>query len=472
MTAPDSQPAAPSKTRRLPFKRTVARRQSPAVSPDAADTKKDEDDDDYLDFFRRSKDVFPMALEEAASDSNSDEKTTMNKRASSPEKHDHKRRKVSLEQEDDGARSSSKSTSSTPRRSPRRKTSLSASAARHYVDDDDDGDDLIMDVKGKGKEITRATKLPTPRQSTSAASTKPPIVMLDDDDDEDEPFASPTPASRARSFKRGSSLVNILDDEDKYDPEDEPEPEPEMEENEPADEFSQWIAKAQEIEEKNGDVVINVMISSRLEGAQPLMVRRRLKQDMRVVFNAWIEHQRKCGLMVNDDFANKLFLTWKGNKIYPYSTAASLGVQVDAQGKLRINTTQGYHRGGLHLEVWDEELYSEYLQYMEKERALQLGYADDNPLGQESEEEEEPAPEKAKGIKIILKSKEHEAFRLTVHDDTTIGTVINAFRKNRNIAPEQSVAIYFDGEKLDEDSVIKDADIDLEETTQLEVHVK
>ncbi|KAK3323906.1 hypothetical protein B0T19DRAFT_216589 [Cercophora scortea] len=462
MTAPDSQPAAPAKTRRLPFKRTVARRKSPAISPDAADAKKDEDDDNYLDFFRRSKDVFPMALEEAESGSSSDDKSKIKKRAPSPEKQDHKRRKVSLEQEDGSPQSSLSTVSSTPRRSPRRKASLSA-AARHTIDDDDD-DDLIMDVKGKGKEITRATKLPTPRKSTSAASTKPPVVQLDDDDDEEEPFASPTPASGGRRLKRDSSSVNILDDED--------EPEPEVQETEPADEFSQWIAKAQEMEDKNGDVVINVMISSRLEGAQPLMARRRLKQDMRVVFSAWIEHQRKCGLMVDDEYASKLFLTWKGNKIYPYSTAASLGVQVDAQGKLKMSTTQGYHKGGLHLEVWDEDLYSEYLEYKEKERALQLGYADDNPLGQQEAEEDEPVPEKARGIKIVLKSKEHEAFRLTVHDDTTIGTVINVFRKNRSIAPEQHVAIYFDGEKLDEDSVLKDADIDLEETTQLEVHVK
>ncbi|KAK3900273.1 hypothetical protein C8A05DRAFT_36110, partial [Staphylotrichum tortipilum] len=119
--------AAPAPRRRaLPFKRTVSRVQQPATEA------KNSDDENNLDFFRRSRDVFPEILQEAEAAELDDE----------PDKqeHDRKRRKLS-------------SSPALPPPHPRR-----PSAAPSTSDDDD----LIIDVKGKGKEIIPPRRLTTP----------------------------------------------------------------------------------------------------------------------------------------------------------------------------------------------------------------------------------------------------------------------------------------------------------------------
>lgn len=81
-------------------------------------------------------------------------------------------------------------------------------------------------------------------------------------------------------------------------------------------------------------------------------------------------------------------------------------------------------------------------------------------------------PPKKKGIRIVLKAKEHEALKLTTREETDVEMLIEAFRTQRNIGPEWSVAIYFDGERLEEDALVSEIDIDPDDVNQMEVHVK
>lgn len=74
-----AEPAPPPRKRALPFKRTVARKQS---SDADADAQRAGDDTD-LDLFRHSKEVFPEILREVEEESQSQQ--------------DHKRRRLSSE---------------------------------------------------------------------------------------------------------------------------------------------------------------------------------------------------------------------------------------------------------------------------------------------------------------------------------------------------------------------------------------
>jgi hypothetical protein len=132
---------------------------------------------------------------------------------------------------------------------------------------------------------------------------------------------------------------------------------------------------------------------------------------------------------------------------------------------------EGYAKGGILLEVWTDDAYAKYLKEKERERKLKLGFVDDDVFGSD-EREPTPEPEKRKGIKVILKAKELEPVKCAIHDDTTIARLVETFRGQREIGPNQSVSIYFDGEKLDENSLVVDADIDPEDTNQLEVHIR
>ena len=254
-----------------------------------------------------------------------------------------------------------------------------------------------------------------------------------------------------------------------------------------ADEFSEWVARAREMQARTQQAVVKVFVTSRLPGAtRPVLARRRLGQGVQLLLDAWVATQD-----LPDDVAARLFLTWKGNKIYGQSTLASLGVQVDEDGNLLVGPGgEGYLRGGLHLEVWTDEAYAEYLESRDREKARQLAALDEDEdeddddddddvfaaAGSEGEEVVVPPPApaqpKRKGVKVVLKSKNYEPLKLKAKDDTTVETVIEVFRVQRNVGPEWDVAIYFDGERLDEDSLVTDADVDPDEPNQFEVHVK
>lgn len=378
-----------------------------------------------------------------------------------------------------------------------------------------------MDVKGKGKEIIRPGKVPTPKRPTSrsASRTVTPspsstaAVPGDDSDDGARPTASPSRRRKSNSYRPPRRLQPPRRE---YDSDDDDSPieilppaadikgtrpsnkgnssDSDIEEIPPQtdnapDEFSEWVAKAREMQEKSKlSAIVNCFLTSRLPGAAaPVVARRRLNQGVALMLEAWVDTQRTRGVIVPDDVARNLFLTWKGNKIYSQSTIASLGVQVDAHGQLKGGDSEGYTCGGIHLEVWTEEAYQEWLVQRGRERALKLGALDDD----EGEEEEggelgrgaalgaegggvgEPvAVQQKKGIKVVLKAKDYEALKLTAKEDSTIETLVGVFRTQREIGPEWDVAIYFDGERLEEDSLVKDADIDEDDINQFEVHIR
>ncbi|AEO67109.1 uncharacterized protein THITE_2115919 [Thermothielavioides terrestris NRRL 8126] len=475
----------PPKKRALPFKRTVPRKQLSAIAAEKTD------DDSDLDLFRHSQEVFPEILREVQEDQ---------------KEHDRKRRKTSPDGASSQRRRELSAGSPHAAAYPRK-----ASAAMEESDDD-----LIMDVKGKGKEIigTRTRSAPrtpvsasaTPRTPSSKRGTQipasgrasrkshgspgVPITVLDDGSDYDD--GAQTLGSSSSKPRRSSERLNPRrqnprsNDDNDVPVEILPGPkETEVEEVAPAaeqpDEFSEWVAKAREMQaQQSQQAVVKLFMVSQLPGAAPpILVKRRLNQGVQLLLDVWVANARAKGVEIPDDVASRLFLTWKGNKIYSHSTLASLGVQVDAQGNLEGHDGEGYHRDGLLLEVWTEEAYAAYMEERGRKRGLILGPEDDLRLAAASGEEPssppppvQQQPPRRKGIKIVLKAKEHEPLKLTGKDDTTVEALIEAFRAQRSIGPEWDVAIYFDGERLDQECMIADIDVDPDEANQLEVHIK
>lgn len=88
MATAESPQTDPPKKKKL-FKRTVPRKkpiEPNSESPELAGTEKSQDEPNDIDFFKQSKNVFPMVLQEV-----------LEEKSPSPEKHDRKRRKVSVE---------------------------------------------------------------------------------------------------------------------------------------------------------------------------------------------------------------------------------------------------------------------------------------------------------------------------------------------------------------------------------------
>ncbi|KAK1759165.1 ubiquitin-2 like Rad60 SUMO-like-domain-containing protein [Echria macrotheca] len=477
-TEPDQQ-APPKKKRALPFKRTVSRK-----SPVVEGVKKDDDNDD-IDFWRRNNEVFPLVVEEL------EETTKATKAPTTPEKPDRKRIKLSPDSYNGVGRPQS------GYKSPGLQKTPTSENKKNITLIDSSDDDLIWDVKGKGKEVARPAKTPTPKKPKRSKG----FGLSDDSDDNFIPPRSSTKKAPARTGLRGQSPTPIMiieDDEEtketkpKIDDDDDDDEDFMSKESELPDELQSWIIKAQEAAaQQQNNTVIHVIVMSHMAHSRPLRVASRLNKTINPILQAWVGQQLNAGINVPNEIIPQLFMTWKGNKVYNHSTLASLGVKVDAAGNLIVDSRDGsgFVKGGsgLLMEVWTDELYRAH---MEAKRQLEqdnnnnnflppptnrggVKHETNNHIGTaDPNDDEAPSPAKKKGVKVVLKAKDQEPLKMTVYDDTAVSKLIASFAEKRTIPPGKSVSIYFDGEKLDEDSCVLDADLDHDEINQMEVHIR
>ncbi|KAK3897412.1 hypothetical protein C8A05DRAFT_19820 [Staphylotrichum tortipilum] len=257
------------------------------------------------------------------------------------------------------------------------------------------------------------------------------------------------------------------------------------------DELSVWTAKARALRalsssSPSASAIVNVIITSPLvdASAPPVAARRRLNQTVQAFLEAWLDRAGDS-LPPPRPKIGELFLTWKGRKVYGGSSLASMGVRVDGEGRVKVDGAaggEGYYKGGIHLEVWNESLYADFLLERGRRRAreitdgLEPGYDSDGcPIGGGDDDAEELLVEeqpKRKGIRIVLKAKDHEPLKLTTRDETNVETLVEAFRTQRGVGEEWEVSVWFDGERLGEETLVTEIDIDPDEANQLEVHVK
>ncbi|KAK3991000.1 hypothetical protein QBC44DRAFT_324020 [Cladorrhinum sp. PSN332] len=488
--------APPNKKRVLPFKRTVARKQTPeqpsSASPDAvaaASASANKSDDDDLNLFRRSKEVFTEVLRKVEEEERQASLT--------PGKQNRKRKSSSDEDSSDIPHKRHQSSSSSMERSPTPGQRISA------LDSDSD-DEIVINKKGKGKgkEVIRTPEIFTPRKpenkkpvlrqtrqtrQTPSSAMSSPVVVIDDSDDDDGGgvlIDSPIPIQYEQNppmkhyaSSRDSSTVVITstgnnatkDDDDDDNSEDEKQPDVEQDNMD-----DEWARKALEMRALTEQETVIFMVTSRWPGTSPIKAKRRLVQNLGIVLETWAMKQLQLGI----EFPlSTMFATWKGQKIYTHSNLASLGIRVDENGWPICRPNEpGYFFDdegrplGAHLEVWDQKLYDDHIDQKNRERALKLGVLDEEYAAES--ERESPEPELKKRYRVILKAKELEPLKMAVMDDTTVEYMIDAFCQQRKIPNEWDVAIYFDGERLDEDSLVVDADIDPDETNQFEVHIK
>ncbi|KAM7189531.1 hypothetical protein V8F33_010009 [Rhypophila sp. PSN 637] len=450
--APDSSKKKPSL-----FKRTVPRKKpTQQSSPEAANDEQPREEIHDLDFFSRSKEVFPMALKEVLEE----------QKPPSPEKHDRKRRKVSIEQATGTTEESSSPIGS--HASERRKSSSFIGLGS----ESDTESDMIMDVKGKGKEMFKSQKLPSPTKSVAGAKNASPGLAQLENEGDGQQFS---PSRRSERLKRRSSPEGV-DDQDSIiestagDSLDLEETEHPAEEDPVDEDLSAWIAKAQQQQAaSNPNAIVLVLLDSRIPDTKVLLFKMKLRGTFDMALDNWIMTQKtKANFHISEEEASRLLLTWKGHKIYRHSTPASLGFEANDLGQVK-GVGEGFKKGALHIEVWTEENYSDHL---ERERVSKIGLIDGDEDFDAKLEDPSQLPPPRKGIKVVLKSKTLESLNTTVFDDTTVSIIIQVFRKQRGIGPERKVEIWFDGERLDEDSLVTDADIDPHDTNQLEVHVK
>jgi len=212
----------------------------------------------------------------------------------------------------------------------------------------------------------------------------------------------------------------------------------------------------------HADPIIQVLVTSQIDGTKPLLVKRKLSQRLKEVRLAWCDHQANEGQPMGSEVKDSIFLTWRGKRLYDVTTCKSLDLNIDSLGKLSSQGEGVDNNGRVHLESWTEEVFKAY----QKKLAARL-QSEQNGVDEEEVVEKQVVVQKTR---LFLRSRELGEYKLMVKPTTPIEKLITAFRENKGVSDNQEVSLHVDGEKLDPAWKIEDTE--LEDKDVVEVHIK
>lgn len=318
-----------------------------------------------------------------------------------------------------------------------------------------------MHHSSPSRRATRARPdVPSPgrRSAASAGPTAKPavVITLDSDDDVEAsvplpPATDNVPGSVEVLERRSSSLAGSANPPDE---DDDPE-------------FAEYERMAEEQRLYAGNEVVEVLISSAVPDCSKTLMRIKYNQPLKLVRDTWLAQQVRKGARIAPDQHDDVLLTWRRRRIYNASTLLSLGIRPRRDGRVAV---EGYSRDGLsssqtriHMEAWTTDLFRDMQRDEDLRRRREAGEIPDE------DEPEEPAPETVK-LKVILQARDMPPFNLTVHQETTVETLVTSFRKSREVPPDRDVGLSLDGDRLEEHVTMADAGI--EDMDTIDVFIK
>lgn len=214
--------------------------------------------------------------------------------------------------------------------------------------------------------------------------------------------------------------------------------------------------------------VIQLFISPEIPDAKPLMVKVRIDSTLEKTRLAW------CGKQdYTPDMTEGVFFTWQGQRMYDSTTVKRLGIIVHDNGSISVeNDTNIYDDINLpkvYVEAWTDEIYQQRKKEDAAEAEAKRKAAEPSPDIDERDPTPEPAP-KAIKVRLIMKARGKEDFKLSVNPDTTIGHIAHAYKSSRDVEASQPITLMFDGQRLAPMDTIDDAEI--EDMDSLEVVFK
>jgi hypothetical protein len=206
------------------------------------------------------------------------------------------------------------------------------------------------------------------------------------------------------------------------------------------------------------DRVIDILVTSCIEGTKPLVVRRRLNQRLKEVRLSWCDKQVLHNTPLPPHLVASIFLTWNGKRLFDASTCKHLSMNVGRDGKFSSEGEGFDDQGRLHFEAWTEDLF---MAYQNHTQSYQKG---------DRQEEPEQNEEVGERVKLLLKAKDMEPFRMKVKASTTVEKIARAFRLDKDIPAEKEISLYFDGDKLD--PALRVRETELADMDTVEVHIR
>ena len=151
------------------------------------------------------------------------------------------------------------------------------------------------------------------------------------------------------------------------------------------------------------DPEVFILVTSRLENAVPLIVKRKLSQRLKDVRLSWCFRNQ-----FTEDMTSSIFLTWRGRRLFDVTSCKSLGIAVDKEGRVMAKDQEDVladEERKIHMEAMTEDIYEAYQKA--KRRATEQQ--------DEDKDEEQPPPKQKPSevqVKLVLKAKGFADFKV------------------------------------------------------------
>jgi hypothetical protein len=179
------------------------------------------------------------------------------------------------------------------------------------------------------------------------------------------------------------------------------------------------------------DPAVKILVSSRIKGTKPLMVYRKLSQNIRDIRLAWCTRQE-----FDPAFTDRVFLIHNMRRVYDMTTCHSLGLETDAEGNITMKGAEG--KDGVDqvaLEAVTDDIYQTMLDAKAKDEAKNLKQWE---IGGEDDAEDEATsarPPREERVGLVLKAKGKQDFKLQVKWVSQLPTFSRKLTVHANIRP-------------------------------------
>ncbi|KAI0540740.1 hypothetical protein GGR58DRAFT_105464 [Xylaria digitata] len=243
------------------------------------------------------------------------------------------------------------------------------------------------------------------------------------------------------------------------------------------------------IDDDDRDTPVSVMIvAPALQDSKPLCCAVRTSQALQIAFDTFKERQKKQTAYPHK-LISELVFTWRGDRVYHTTKLETLGIRPRGHdGRLHDNAYSGRNapegylgKDKVYFEAWTPEDYEENQKKQERERKRREmgewwdeddtanGMGDNNNDGRNAEMEAN-TPQEDDRVKVIFKAKDMAPRNVTLRKYSTVAHMIKAFRKLASLGEDKHVEIRWDGEVLDLETTVEEADI--ADMDSVEVHVR
>ena len=208
------------------------------------------------------------------------------------------------------------------------------------------------------------------------------------------------------------------------------------------------------------ETIVMILIRTAVPNTKELIVNRKVSQNLQQVKEAWCKRQGFDATMTR-----KVFLTWRGNKLFNATTLTHILKTLKAERKRSgIGSLDSDEedfdpsKGRIEVEAVTEDILTERKRLKETEDRL----ADTSNIDGEVQGEEagESQPQKELDVQMMLNSPGLESVLLKVRPTTLVSKVMAGFKKIRQVEQGMTCWLIFDGERLDPETRIGDTEIE------------